>query len=534
MDGIRILNNNYNPSIVWSNRARENQYFRELKQRIKRFLLSVSGNDLVAMLNDVLDVNEISNLKITKMHIEALRQISTAVNNKDVVKSKSKHHFIRPLRQSGFSISKAKELGFNFSIKLWISCQNTTERNLGGRPELLREVVREMNRHLEPFTTIASNKSVVVRTFANRNPFFLHKPKVLEKNLEAARFRQITFNESFRQFKQIAINNCAQVDIDDPNIPEQTKKFHKICSNIRFSTYHRYVDKKFRKPKLFSDLCDHCELGKKIVKEMNFSLPNFHVTLDQDFNSAELINRLNNLRGARGNTLEYLERIDRFIEQATMLDKIKFHKSIADRQRLAYNRHRSFTRQLHGKLLIEIDYKAKIILGQGDRVMNTEWFERNKKKVVCCSFGIFYIGGEHQHSILLKNIDVLSDYMGTEALDFVRVFRHVRTMPCFQELDQNEYVIWTDCGSQFRCKEFAHYCFKELANEGIRVNLNFLCEKHGKNQRDQHFSVMSRAMQKYKFKNQKGLKTSQELANCLNANTMYINEGKLAENKYNK
>jgi hypothetical protein len=49
MDGIRILNNIYNPSIVWSNRARENQYFRELKQRIKRFLLSVSGNDLVAM-----------------------------------------------------------------------------------------------------------------------------------------------------------------------------------------------------------------------------------------------------------------------------------------------------------------------------------------------------------------------------------------------------------------------------------------------------------------------------------------------------
>ncbi|RMZ93166.1 hypothetical protein BpHYR1_015867 [Brachionus plicatilis] len=49
-----------------------------------------------------------------------------------------------------------------------------------------------------------------------------------------------------------------------------------------------------------------------------------------------------------------------------------------------------------------------------------------------------------------------------------------------------------DCGKHFRNCEVVGYLLKDLAKEKIHVNLNFFCEKHGKNQRDSTFSCISR------------------------------------------
>jgi hypothetical protein len=129
---LRILNNNYQPSIRWSNRCPTSSYQKNLKEKIKRFLLALSGNDLISMLNDVLVNEEVAMLKYAQMHMESLRNISQAVNSTKIVKPKSKHYFIRPLRHSGFSLSQVRKLGFICSYNLWTSCLNENDRHLGG------------------------------------------------------------------------------------------------------------------------------------------------------------------------------------------------------------------------------------------------------------------------------------------------------------------------------------------------------------------------------------------------------------------
>ncbi len=61
------------------------------------------------------------------------------------------------------------------------------------------------------------------------------------------------------------------------------------------------------------------------------------------------------------------------------------------------------------------------------------------------------------------------------------------------------FYIWSDVGTQFRCHEYTDFLFDELAKDGILVNLSYLAEKHEKNSRDQHFSIVSKALERNEF-----------------------------------
>ncbi len=75
----------------------------------------------------------------------------------------------------------------------------------------------------------------------------------------------------------------------------------------------------------------------------------------------------------------------------------------------------------------------------------------------------------------------------------------MRKQEFFKEIDKPSYIIWTDTGKHFRCAELAHYFLVNLAEEKKAVNWNFFVEKHGKNQRDQHFSVISKYIRQETF-----------------------------------
>ncbi len=77
------------------------------------------------------------------------------------------------------------------------------------------------------------------------------------------------------------------------------------------------------------------------------------------------------------------------------------------------------------------------------------------------------------------NIDVISDYEGQTANDLIRCFNHVMEMDEFKDVDQDHWIVWTDCGKSFRCAEFIYFLFNDLANKRKSVNLNFFAEKHG-------------------------------------------------------
>ena len=86
MECIRVLKNNYYPSMRWSDRHTKNPGNRDLKSRIYSFLSSISGNDIESMIQSVLSKNELDRMQAK--HISALKKISDSVNNKEVVKEK--------------------------------------------------------------------------------------------------------------------------------------------------------------------------------------------------------------------------------------------------------------------------------------------------------------------------------------------------------------------------------------------------------------------------------------------------------------
>jgi hypothetical protein len=460
MEITRIIDQNFHPAAEWGTRNRRNGYFTVLRQRIRRFLERLSGNDITAMINDILTKHEV--IYLQNKYIQTLRGISQAVNNKNIVKSKSKHHFIRPARHSGLSCGEIRELGFICSDDLWESCVDINERHLGGRPRIVPELINEINEHMENITNIAANRTVVIRSYAERNPRILFKKRKIAQRVESVRYRTTTLNDAFRQYK--LLNN---------NLNDQRR-------NFRFSTFKYYIDKRFKKPFRHTDLCDYCEFGKKLEKELRtlFTGYNFgDFVTNESWREKFFFIAQRPLNNPRENLLINDASVQ---ERIADLKLIEFHKSIADRQRKSYNKQRLNVDELNGKILIEIDYKQKINLGEGPRQLGSEYFV-GYKKVNCLGFGIFYVdrSDAQNHFINSINFDIISDYHGQEAIDVIIIFEHILTRPEFQMVDEIDYIIWTDCGKQFRCAEFIFFLFNTLAEKGKRISLNFFAEKHG-------------------------------------------------------
>lgn len=87
-------------------------------------------------------------------------------------------------------------------------------------------------------------------------------------------------------------------------------------------------------------------------------------------------------------------------------------------------------------------------------------------------------------------------------------------MDFFKKINKTKYIIWTDCGTDFRCSEFSYFLFRELLLENIFVKWNFFVEKHGKNRGDQHFSRVSNYLKQESFLSK--IKDSKDIVDCLN------------------
>jgi hypothetical protein len=468
---IRILNNNYEPSIRWSNRCPASSYQTSLKEKIKRFLLALSGNDLISMLNDVLDKNEVALLKYAKMHIDALRNMSQAINNTQLVKPKSKHHFIRPFRLSELSLPQVKKLGVKCSNDLWKSCLDVNERHLAGRPKIANILLDEIRAHMDNLSNIGANRLIVMRSYLQRNPYVPYK-KIKDltkpKKYINVRYRQTTITEAFRLFK--SRNN----DHLDEDLQNKIKKF-------KLQTFRKNLDKKYKKPTKFTDLCSYCETGKDYVKQIK-QFTNFDFIFDTKYELNLLNDHLLSLyRENEEDDSEFNQKVKICIQKVGFLSSIQWHKKLADRQRRSYNRDRLENKLFKDRIVIELDFKSAIILGSyGPRQIGEEYFQGNKQRVNCLGFGIYYLkrefdGKEH---IECLNIDIISDSTGTTSSDVIRFFRHLRTLDIFKAIDKPNYTVWCDTGSNLRSIAMAHYYFNELADEGIAVNLNFFAEKH--------------------------------------------------------
>jgi hypothetical protein len=191
-----------------------------------------------------------------------------------------------------------------------------------------------------------------------------------------------------------------------------------------------------------------------------------------------------------------------------------FHRSIASRQRICYNNQRADNELFKDSILIDIDFKQKIVIGESPEQKSTEYFLLKQR--VFLGFGVYFL---ENNIIKCVNVDFIADTktLSTDAYSVVRCFRLLRSENFFKKIDKLKYIIWVDCGPHFRCAEFCQYLFDELLELNINVNLNFFAEKHGKNSRDAHFSVVSRFLRDEKNdRSQKKIICTDDIIDCLN------------------
>ena len=70
---------------------------------------------------------------------------------------------------------------------------------------------------------------------------------------------------------------------------------------------------------------------------------------------------------------------------------IKFHRQIADQQRMAYNSQRKDEILLGEKVLIEVDFKEKIRIPMGPKQINADYYENELRTCLSNQFISIFI-----------------------------------------------------------------------------------------------------------------------------------------------
>ena len=126
--------------------------------------------------------------------------------------------YLRPLKQSGFTLKEARGLNFNFKYSEWFD-GSRIKRVLRkkGRPALDKNLVVALNQHVEKDSTVAANR-------------------FLKRLQTCAMYRHFAMVDHYKSFPS------------------------KI--NLSYSSFNKYTMKKYKKPHKLTDMCKWCEKNK--------------------------------------------------------------------------------------------------------------------------------------------------------------------------------------------------------------------------------------------------------------------------------
>ena len=403
------------------------------------------------------------------------------------------------MKLARISLPDARKLGFKCSKNLWTSCLNNKERHPGGRKPLDSKIVTEINNHLEDNSTPAANRVIRKRIIGPSNKLKtvklrngrVIKKAILQKDVINVRYLQLPLVEANHNFKS--------------NI-----------KSISFSSFYKYIHTKFKKAHHDSDLCEYCNNHKRLSNQViKFTDQNFNDSFNHPFDMNDLFQYYKD-EFEKSENEGLKERLETIIKKIEHIKELDFHREMAHKQRIVYNEMRKDNSYLKENLLIELDYKQKLLIGLGP--LSGSYYKQ--RQISYLSFGVYVskpllddTGGFIKDEIICYNFDILSDYTTQDASTVIRAFKFLRNLERFKQIQGKikNYTIWSDCGSHFRNETLVNYFFTELAEEGFCVNWNIFAEKHGKSQRDQHFSVVSGFLNK-EFKS---LTTAQEVCDCI-------------------
>jgi hypothetical protein len=429
-DLIQQINRNFEP---WNKRKKSDPSIFRTIRLLRKLLQIVSGNNRSSLFEDIL-TDKCKNTLFGKYKV-ALRNYASLFNS---TTQKRRHWLLKPMKKAKISVSECKLLGFKATYYMYNHCDDSKERDKGGRNSINSVLKRNIELHMETIS-------------------FVSPYRWLKKQNSNVFVRQTTITEAYDLFKE------------------------KFGNSLSFTTFYKNVNEKFKKPYNLTDLCDYCELYREIFNDIVRVSRNFGLLNDNPDHPD-----LEHLKGEFLKIQESGTDVMSSLKGFDDLDIIQFHKNVAQRQREAYNKMKQDAALLKNHLFIDIDFKQKVPIGVGPRQRSHEFFERTSRSLI--GFGIYVV---EAGKIKCLNMDVVLNCSSETSFVAITAFKHIRNQDIFKNADKDKYIIWTDCGPHFRSSEFADYLFNELKLAGKSVQLNFFCEQHGKNSRDQHFSVIS-------------------------------------------
>jgi hypothetical protein len=121
----KILKQNFNQMKQWSEYTGNYKIYQ--KDKIRKILSIISGNDMINMLKYIL--NEDEKDQISENLIKSIKNLSFIYGAKRPIK---KYMIAKSLRDANLTINKSKLLGYNISKKLWNKCKyDIVEKKMG-------------------------------------------------------------------------------------------------------------------------------------------------------------------------------------------------------------------------------------------------------------------------------------------------------------------------------------------------------------------------------------------------------------------
>lgn len=180
------------------------------------------------------------------------------------------------------------------------------------------------------------------------------------------------------------IENGVKVEIPvrylENNLTETYKNFP-FKDQVSKSTLVKYLkkDNVYKKPFRLTDLCDYCEWYNQSLPTIKKAFSKFDdFQLSDEFEIGKLIRYLEgkiDLEKAEANDEEKITFYEFLVHKLGKMETVLGHKSIKNIQRLAYNNQRKNIKFLSDKILIELDFKQKIMIGVSPRQVNKEFYK---------------------------------------------------------------------------------------------------------------------------------------------------------------
>ena len=216
------------------------------------------------------------------------------------------------------------------------------------------------------------------------------------------------------------VKRFASVRYLKDNGVELYKKFEfkrKLCMKT-FLKYKK-LSKIYKKSHRLTDICEYCEAQRQIKFNLKKKIKDFGNVIQIPVDPQKVIDMIDMIQDPI--RYQFEEMLKEFkiefdlIKESTILndfekkeklnyianimidlkniERIEFHKFVANSQREAYNKQRKDKELLRRKILIDVDWKQKIVVGgagacSGPRQINKEYYTQTTNQRTC--LGIFY------------------------------------------------------------------------------------------------------------------------------------------------